>query len=65
MEALIAAVQLRMTDDCLPKRVFYRELVDGKRKCSGQKLQYKDVLKHHMKYTEVDADAWVQTASST
>ena len=53
-----------MTHDRLPNKVFNIELVDGKQKRGGQKLPFKDVLKCHMKYTEVDADAWEQTASS-
>ena len=55
VEASIAAVQLRwaghvsrMTDNRRSMQVFYSELVDGKRKSGGQKLQYKDMLKREV-----------------
>ena len=55
---------VRMPDDRLPKAVFYVELTSGKRKRGGQKLRYKDVLKRHLKATDMDVDTWVGEAKN-
>ena len=40
----------RMTDERLPKTVFYCQLKDGSRSAGGQKLHYKDTLKSNINY---------------
>ena len=69
VEAMLVKSQLRwaghvvrMPDDRLPKTVFYGELTSGKRKRGGQKLRYKDVLKHHLKAADMDVDTWESDA---
>jgi len=71
VEALITASQLRwaghvhrMPDDRLPKAAMYCELRDGKRSVGGQKLRYKDVLKRHMKNSDIAIDTWEKSASN-
>ena len=70
-EAHITSAQLRwaghvsrMPDDRLPKAVFYGELAVGKRKQGGQKLRYKDVIKRHMKDTNIEDDTWEEKAAN-
>lgn len=70
VEALITSSQLRwaghvlrMSDDRLPKAVFYSELREGKRSVGGQKLRYKDTLKRHLKIAEIPIDTWEDIAS--
>ena len=70
-EAHITSAQLRwaghvsrMPDDRLPKAVFYGELAVGKRKQGGQKLRYKDVIKRHMKNTNIEDDTWEEKAAN-
>ena len=55
---------VRMPDDRLPKAVFYGELTSGKRKRGGQKVHYKDVLKHHLKATDMNVDTWESEAKN-
>ena len=71
VEALITASQLRwaghvrrMSDSRLPKAVLYGELTEEKRKQGGQKLRFKDVIKRHMKNTEICPDTWEEDASN-
>ncbi|XP_076068416.1 uncharacterized protein LOC143040860 [Oratosquilla oratoria] len=40
---------VRMSDDRLPKQIFYSQLKEGNRKKGGQKKRYKDLLKANMK----------------
>ena len=49
-------------DSRLPKAVFYGKLSEGKRKQGGQMLQFKDVLKRHMKNANVKSETWEQDA---
>ena len=48
----------RMSDDRIAKCIFYSELQDGKRKQGGQYLRYKDVLKRHMRRSDIDPSQW-------
>ena len=54
---------MRMPDDRLPKAVMYGELTEGKRKCGGQKLRYRDVVKRHLKTADMDVETWEMKAS--
>lgn len=47
-----------MSDERLPKVVFYGELTSGKRKSGGQKLCDKDVLKCHLIAADTDDETW-------
>ena len=65
VEALVTVAQLRwagnvqrMANNRLPKAVFYSELRQGKMSHGEQKLQFKDVLKRHMKKTGISHDTW-------
>ena len=69
VQALITASQRRwaghvrrLPDSRLPKAVLYGELSEWKRKQGGQKLRFKDVLKRHMKNTNVESETWEQDA---
>ena len=69
VEAVITASQLRwaghvirMSEDRIPKLVFYSELDKGKRKRGGQRLRFKDVIKRHLKTAAVDTDTWEDEA---
>ena len=42
----------------------YCELREGKRSVGGQKLRYKDVLKRHLKNSEINIDTWEKSASN-
>jgi hypothetical protein len=52
----------RMPDERLPKRMFYGELVEGKRSRGGQKKRFKDTLKASMKSCGIDPHSWEQLA---
>ena len=63
IEATLTASQLRwtgyifrMNDSRLPKAVFYGELTKGKRLRRGQRLQYKNLVKRHLKATHITVD---------
>ena len=56
IEALLIAAQfrwtshvIRMSNDRLPKIIFYSELKDGARASGGQRKRYKDTLKANLK----------------
>ena len=51
-----------MSDDRLPKQVFYSQLKEGKRIRGGQKKRYKDVLKANMKKCNIDFNNWEDIA---
>ena len=53
---------IRMPDERLPKKVFYRELQEGKRSQGGQKKRYKDTLKASLKDFDIPMGSWEQTA---
>ena len=70
VETLLTASQLRwaghefrMPDNRLPKQVLYGELLKENWKRGGQKLRYKDVLKHHTRCVKINNDTWEQEAS--
>ncbi|XP_072047132.1 uncharacterized protein [Amphiura filiformis] len=70
VEAILVKSQLRwaghvvrMPDERLPKAVMYAELTEGKRKCDGQKLRYRDVVKRHLNTADMDVDTWETKAS--
>ena len=51
-----------MSDERLPKKVFYGELQEGKRSQGGQKKRYKDTLKASLKDFDIPIGSWEQTA---
>ena len=53
---------IRMSDERLPKKVFYGELQEGKRSQGGQKKRYKDTLKASLKDFDLPMVSWEQTA---
>ena len=48
----------RMTNEWLPKKVFYGELQEGKRSKGGQTKRYKDTLKASLKDFNIPTDSW-------
>ena len=50
----------RMPDERLPKKVFFRELQEGKRSQVGQKKRYKDTLKASLKDFNIPTNSWKQ-----
>ena len=46
----------RMNDRRLPKQVFYGQLLNAKRRTGGQKLRYKDMLRHHLHNVGINQD---------
>ncbi|XP_076057287.1 uncharacterized protein LOC143034827 [Oratosquilla oratoria] len=52
---------VRMTDERLPKQIFYSQLKDGKRTKGGQKKRYKDSLKTNLKKCNIDFINWEET----
>jgi hypothetical protein len=70
IEALLTAANLRwaghvvrMSEERLPKSVFYGELTEGTRAVGGQKLRFKDLLKRNLKVADISIDSWEETAS--
>ena len=53
---------IRMPDERLPKKIFYRKLQEGKRSQGNQKKQYKDTLKASLKNFDIPFGCWEQTA---
>ena len=53
---------VRMSDDRLPKQLFYGELATGKRPRHKPKKRFKDCLKNSMKDLDIDHDNWEETA---
>ena len=69
IEALIIRNQLRwsghvvrMSEDRLPKQIFYSELKEGSRKRGGQKKRYKDTLKASLKNCNININSWEDDA---
>lgn len=65
VESMLTAAQLRwaghvvrMNPERLPRKVLFGELVEGRRSGGGQKLRYKDVIKRHLKATNIDHSTW-------
>ena len=52
---------IKMTDEQLPKKVFYGELQEGKRSQGGQKKRYKDILKAFLKDFDIPANRVLET----
>ena len=54
----------RMSDEWLPKKVFYGELQEGKRSQGGQnkKKCYKDIQKASLKDFNIPHESWEQAA---
>ena len=68
LESMITTAQLhwvghlvRMDDGRLPKRLFYGELVSGKRPQHKPRKHYKDGLKSNLKDADIDIDTWEVT----
>ena len=55
---------IRMSDERLPKKVFYGELHEGKRSQGGQKKRYKGTLKASLKDFDIPIGSWEPTAQS-
>ena len=53
----------RMNGRRLPKQVFYGQLLNAKRRTGGQKLRYKDMLRHHLQNMGIYQDYWESLAS--
>ena len=69
IEASLAGTQLRwcghvvrMETNRIPRIVLYGELQNGKRRRGGQKLRYKDVIKRHLKATDISIENWENIA---
>ena len=69
IESMITASQLRwaghlvrMSDDRIPKRLFYGELVNGKRPQHKPRKRYKDGLKNILMNMDIDHNTWEETA---
>ncbi len=52
----------RMSDERLPKRLFYGELKEGKCSQGGQRKRYKDCLKASLKCCNISPDSWEDLA---
>ena len=53
---------VRMSEERLPKKIFFGELAGGKRSQGGQKKRYKDTLKATMKNFAIDHENWESLA---
>lgn len=53
----------RMAEERVAKRIFFSELVEGKRKHGGQLLRYKDVQKRHMRRCNIEPSQWERLAA--
>lgn len=53
---------VRMSNDRIPKQVFYSELSVGKRCVGGQRKRFKDVLKVNLKKCNIDVNNWENLA---
>ena len=51
-----------MPDERCPKKVFYGELLEGKRSQGGQKKRYKETLKASLNDFDIPTGSWQQTA---
>ena len=51
-----------MPDTRLPKQMFYGQMKDGKRHQGGPKRRFKDVMKEHLKETNMDYTSWEDIA---
>lgn len=69
IEAMLTRAQLRwcghvarMSNERIPKALFFGELAEGKRSTGGQRKRYKDVLKATLKAYNIDSKTWTQMA---
>jgi len=46
---------IRMPDSRIPKQIFFGQLATGKRLQGGPVRRFKDVIKSHMKWCEINA----------
>ncbi|BHF78807.1 hypothetical protein SprV_0602192200 [Sparganum proliferum] len=53
---------VRMDDERLPKRLFYREVATGSRRQGGQIRRYKDTLKSYLKRLQINSTTWEDVA---
>jgi hypothetical protein len=53
---------VRMQDERMPKKLFYCELLHGKRSLGGQKKRYIDTLKASLKNCAINLDSWESLA---
>ena len=65
MEAMLMRPKLRwvghvqrMSDNRMPKQIFYSELSSGARSSEGQRKRYKDTLKQTLKMTCIYTETW-------
>ena len=70
IHTLLSKVQVKwaghvsyMSDECLPKRLLYGELLVGKCPVGRPKMQFKDSLKMSLKDLEIPVEAWESLAS--
>ena len=54
---------VRMDDRRFPKQVFYGQLPNAPRKAGGQKLRYKDTVRHNLQRVDIRQDNWEVLAS--
>ena len=54
---------VRMSDERLPKQIFFSELEQGVRTSGRPLLRYKDTLKHEMKACNIDPSQWLALAT--
>ena len=48
----------RVDKICLPKQVLYSQLLDAPKKAAGQKLRFKDTLRHNLQNIGIDHKNW-------
>ncbi|BHF75733.1 hypothetical protein SprV_0501882900 [Sparganum proliferum] len=53
---------VRMDDERLPKRLFYRDVATGSRRQGGQIRRYKDTLKSSLKLLQINPTNWEELA---
>nr|VZI49284.1 unnamed protein product [Spirometra erinaceieuropaei] len=53
---------VRMDDERLPKRLFYRDVATGSRRQGGQIRRYKDTLKSSLKRLQINPTNWEELA---
>ena len=53
---------VRMSDNRLPKRIFYSQLASGRRSYDGQLKRYKDNLKSALKSFDISTTSWENIA---
>ena len=71
VEATLMRAQLRwvghvqrMSDNRMPKQIFYSELSSGARSRGWQWKRYKDTLKQTLKMTSIDTETWHELAKN-